>query len=170
MLQEKIGVIGAGKIGSAIVRGVIRAGLANKENVKASDVSEALRQSIAQELGIKTTPDNGELCDFADIVILAVKPQIVDPVAGEIAKRLGRKKLLVSVAAGVPLGRLETHLEPGARVGMREQVGQALEELRVVRHHHRDGGGHRLLHIAGREGGAQPFLRSLRAQEEEAGR
>lgn len=116
MLQEKIGVIGAGKIGSAIARGVIRAGLANKENVMASDISDALRQSIAQQLGIKVTPDNAALCDFADIVILAVKPQIVEPVAGEISKKLGRRKLLVSVAAGVPLARLETHLEPGARV------------------------------------------------------
>jgi pyrroline-5-carboxylate reductase len=116
VLTEKIGVIGAGKIGAAIARGIIRAGLANQENVMASDVSDALRQSISQELGIKTTADNRELCDFANIIILAVKPQIVDPVAREIAKKLGKTKLLVSVAAGVPLGRIETHLEPGARV------------------------------------------------------
>lgn len=116
MLTEKIGVIGAGKIGSAIARGVIRAGLAAKENVMASDVSAALRQAATQELGIKTTVDNGELGDFADIIILAVKPQIVDPVAREIAKKLGTSKLLVSVAAGVPLSRIEAGLLPGARV------------------------------------------------------
>ncbi len=116
MLTEKIGVIGAGKIGSAIARGIIRAGLVKKESVMASDVSDELRQAIARDLGIKVTPDNGALCDFAEIVILAVKPQIVDPVAREIAKKLGKSKLLVSVAAGVPLGRIETHLEPGARV------------------------------------------------------
>ena len=46
MLTEKIGVIGAGKIGSAIARGVIGAGFAAKENVMASDVSEALRQAV----------------------------------------------------------------------------------------------------------------------------
>ena len=116
MLTEKIGVIGAGKIGSAIARGVIRAGLAAKENIIASDVSAALRQAATQELGIKTTVDNGALCDFADIIILAVKPQIVDPVAREIAKKLGTAKLLVSVAAGVPLSRIEAGLAPGARV------------------------------------------------------
>ena len=116
MLTEKIGVIGAGKIGSAIARGVIRAGLAMKENVMASDVSEALRQAAASELGIKVTADNGALCDFADIIILAVKPQIVDPVAKEIAKKLGKTKLLVSVAAGVPIARIEANLEKGARV------------------------------------------------------
>jgi pyrroline-5-carboxylate reductase len=114
--QEKIGVIGAGKIGSAIARGVIRAGLATKASVMASDVSEPLRRAIGAELGIKATADNGELCDFADLVILAVKPQIVDPVAKEIAKKLGKTKLLVSVAAGVPLARIEGNLEPGARV------------------------------------------------------
>jgi pyrroline-5-carboxylate reductase len=116
VLTEKIGVIGAGKIGSAIARGVIRAGLAAKENVMASDVSEALRQAAVNELGLKVTADNGALCEFADIIILAVKPQIVDPVAREIAKQLGTTKLLVSVAAGVPLSRIEAGLAPGARV------------------------------------------------------
>ncbi len=116
MLTEKIGVIGAGKIGSAIARGVIRAGLAAKENVMASDVSDVLRHAATEELGIKTTVDNGELSAFADIIILAVKPQIVDPVAREIAKKLGTSKLLVSVAAGVPLSRIEAGLAPGARV------------------------------------------------------
>ena len=116
MLTEKIGVIGAGKIGSAIARGIVQAGLVKKADVMASDVSDALRQALAQELGIKVAADNRELCDFADIIILAVKPQIVDPVAREIGRALGHAKLLVSVAAGVPLGRIETHLAPGARV------------------------------------------------------
>ena len=116
MLKEKIGVIGAGKIGSAIVRGVIEAGLMPKEQVIASDVSDPLRQTIARELGIKVTADNVELCDFADIVILAVKPQIVDLVAKEIGNRLGKTKLLVSVAAGVPMSRIQANLPPGARV------------------------------------------------------
>jgi pyrroline-5-carboxylate reductase len=116
MLKDKIGVVGAGKIGSAIVRGVIRAGLVPKDQVMASDVSDGLRQSIAEELGIKVTPDNGEVCDFASIVILAVKPQMVDSVVKEIAKKLGKAKLLVSVAAGVPLSRIEANLAPGTRV------------------------------------------------------
>ena len=116
MIGQKLGVIGAGKIGSAILRGAIGAGLFRKEQAMASDVSESLRQSTAKELGIEVTPSNGELCDFADVVILAVKPQIVDTVLKEVAKKLGRTKLLVSVAAGVPLPRLEGHLVKGARV------------------------------------------------------
>jgi len=116
MLTEKIGVVGAGKIGSAIVRGIIKSGLVTKDQIMASDVSDALRQAIAKELDIKVTPDNGKLCDFADVVILAVKPQIVDPVAREISRKLGKSKLLISVAAGVPISRIEAVLEKGARV------------------------------------------------------
>ena len=116
MLKEKIGVIGAGKIGSAILRGIIRAGLVRNDQVMASDASTTLLESVTQELRIKATPNNPEVCDFADIVILAVKPQIVDPVIKEIAAALGKTKLLVSVAAGVPLSRIEDHLPKGARV------------------------------------------------------
>jgi pyrroline-5-carboxylate reductase len=116
MIGEKIGVIGAGKIGSSILRGAIGAGLVRKEQVMVSDVSKGLRQSIAKELGIEVTAQNGKVCDFADIVILSVKPQIVDPVLKELAKKLGRTKLLISVAAGVPLSRLEGPLTKGARV------------------------------------------------------
>jgi pyrroline-5-carboxylate reductase len=116
MFTQKIGIIGAGKIGSAIARGVIRAGLVAREQLMASDVSEPLRNAIASELGIQVTADNRALSDFAEIVLLAVKPQIIDPVLREIAHAIGQAKLLVSVAAGVPLARLQGHLEAGARV------------------------------------------------------
>ncbi|MGE5304557.1 MAG: pyrroline-5-carboxylate reductase [Alphaproteobacteria bacterium] len=116
MLKEKIGIIGAGKIGSAIARGIIRAGLVTRDQVIASDVSDVLRQAIAAELGIEVALENGAVCGFADIVILAVKPQIIDSVAKKIAEKLGKTKLIVSVAAGVPLARIEADLEEGARV------------------------------------------------------
>ncbi len=116
MLKEKIGVIGAGKIGAAILRGVIRAGLVHKDQAMASDLAEPLRHAVAKELQIRVTANNKETCDFADIVILAVKPQVVDPVVKEIAKRIGKNKLLVSVAAGVPISRIEAGLLKGSRV------------------------------------------------------
>jgi len=56
------------------------------------------------------------VCDFADAVIIAVKPQIIDSVLSEIARKIGKTKLVISVAAGVPLSRLEGKLEKGARV------------------------------------------------------
>jgi pyrroline-5-carboxylate reductase len=116
VLKEKIGIIGAGKIGSAIARGIVRAGLARKDQVMASDISETLRQAVADELGIATESQNAKVCEFANVVILAVKPQILDSVVREIAGHVGSTKLVVSVAAGVPLARIESNLAPGARV------------------------------------------------------
>ncbi len=116
MLAQKVAVVGAGKIGAAILRGIIRAGLLAEDQVMASDVSAALRQAVAGELGIEVAADNRKICEFADIVVLAVKPQIVDPVLEELAAGVGKDKLLVSVAAGVPISRIEAKLTAGARV------------------------------------------------------
>jgi pyrroline-5-carboxylate reductase len=116
MLKQKIGIIGAGKIGAAIARGVIQAGLVKSDQVIASDVSDSLREAIAQQLGIKVTSANHVVCEFADVIIVAVKPQILDSVVKEILQTLGDSKLLVSVAAGVPIPRIEANLLPGARV------------------------------------------------------
>ena len=116
MLNKKLAVIGAGKIGAAIVRGAVKADLVSKDQILASDVSEALRQAAERELGIKTTSDNKAACAFADIVVLAVKPQILDGVVDEIANTIGNAKLVVSVAAGVPIARIEEGLNSGARV------------------------------------------------------
>src|SRR4051794_18173782 len=114
MLKQKIGIIGAGKIGAAIGRGVIQAGLVKSDQVIASDVSDSLREAIAQQLGIKVTSANHVVCEFADVIIVAVKPQILDSVVKEILHTLGDSKLLVSVAAGVPISRIEANLLPGA--------------------------------------------------------
>jgi pyrroline-5-carboxylate reductase len=116
MLKEKIGVIGAGKIGSAVLRGIIRAGLVHSEQVMASAPRATTRQALAKEIGIRLTPDNAEVCDFADIVMLAVKPQVVLSVLQAVGKKFGKGKLLVSVAAGVPTSKIEVYLERGARV------------------------------------------------------
>ncbi len=116
MLKEKIGVIGAGKIGSAILRRIIGKGLVDKDQVTASDPREDVRQALLEEIGVKLTASNEEACDFADILILAVKPDMVQPVLGPVAKKIGKTKLLVSVAAGVPTKKIEGFLERGARV------------------------------------------------------
>lgn len=116
MVNKKIGIVGAGKIGSAIARGIIRAGLVNTDQVMASDVSDPLRQAIAKELGVRVTADNRELCEFSEVLILAVKPQVLDAVVRDLGKSLGKGKLVVSVAAGVPIFQIEAGLPPGSRV------------------------------------------------------
>lgn len=116
MLKEKIGVLGAGKMGPAILRGVIRAGLVEKKQVMAGEPRDEARELLARELEIKVTSDNREVCAFADLIILAVKPQIVPTVLDEVSDKVGKNKIIVSIAAGFPTSRIEARLQPGARV------------------------------------------------------
>lgn len=116
MLSEKIGVIGAGKIGSALVRGIVRAGVVDKTRIIASAPRPEARAALAAETGVLTTAANPEVCAFADIVILAVKPQVLDAVLREIADSVSPDKLAVSVAAGATIQRIEDRLTSGGRV------------------------------------------------------
>src|SRR5262249_43635855 len=71
---------------------------------------------LRSRFAVATTSDNAEVGRWADVIVIAVKPQIVDRVLGPIAASLADGDLVVSIAAGVPLESLEARLPPGARV------------------------------------------------------
>ena len=116
MLQDRIGFIGAGKMGSAIIKGILRAGLVERGQLAASDPIEALGKVLVEETGVRFLRDNLELAADSDIIVLAVKPQVIDGVLKELAGAPLDDKLVVSIAAGVPLARIEGQLPEGARV------------------------------------------------------
>jgi pyrroline-5-carboxylate reductase len=111
-----IGFLGAGKMATALGRGFVRAGLVVPGQVIASDPSAAARAAFAKEVGAKTTASNAEVVKFAPVVVLAVKPDQVGGVLAEIREGITGKHCLISIAAGVPLARLEAGLGAGARV------------------------------------------------------
>ncbi|HEX4265262.1 MAG TPA: pyrroline-5-carboxylate reductase [Verrucomicrobiae bacterium] len=111
-----IGFLGAGKMATALAKGFIRAGLVTPKQVIASDVSEAARAAFAKETGSKTAASNPEVAKFAEVLILAVKPDQVAGALSEIRDHFSEKHLLVSIAAGVTLAKLEAGLGTGARV------------------------------------------------------
>jgi pyrroline-5-carboxylate reductase len=88
----------------------------SSEQVRASDLRAERLSELAAEHGIVTTQDNAELVRWADTVVLAVKPQVIDRVLDQIAPLLAPDALVISVAAGVPLRSLEARLPPGTRV------------------------------------------------------
>jgi len=110
MLSDNIGIIGAGKMGSAIIKGILKAGIVTEKQLVASDPIEELGQALAKDTGIRFVNDNKSLVEASDIVLLAVKPQVIDDVLLEIAHSSKDNKLYVSIAAGIPLSRLQSGL------------------------------------------------------------
>lgn len=108
-IMIKIAIIGGGNMGGAIARGLIKGELISAENITVSDVSEktlAGFNSISNEW--KLTRSNREAIQGADLIILAVKPWLVEKIADEIRENVDySKQILVSIAAGVDFSALK---------------------------------------------------------------
>lgn len=116
MLDDRIGFIGAGKMGSAIIKGILAAGLVDRSRLAASDPVEVLGKALVEETGVRFTQDNAALVEASDIVVLAVKPQVMDGMLKDLAAASLGDRLWISIAAGVPISRIEGFLPEGARV------------------------------------------------------
>jgi pyrroline-5-carboxylate reductase len=114
--MKKIGFIGAGNMAGALLRGLLRAGQYKAESVWASDPVEAQIRRLKRLYKIDVTRDNRGLVRQSQIVVLAVKPQMMAAVLDEIRAEANPRKLFISIAAGFPLRRLEAGLGGQARV------------------------------------------------------
>jgi len=115
-MDKRIGLVGAGNMASALVRGLIASGSVTSESVRASDVNgERLRELTAAH-SIVTHTDNHELVAWAEIVVLAVKPQALGSVLPDLAPLIRPEQLVISIAAGVPIAAIEALLPAGSRV------------------------------------------------------
>ena len=108
--QQRLAVLGAGKIGGILLRAFLKQGLISPKNALATVQHPERAQAIRQELGIRVSTDNRAAARDADILLLSVKPRTVREVLEEIRPEVGEDKLVISVAASVPTGYLEKHL------------------------------------------------------------
>ncbi|HEX9297025.1 MAG TPA: NAD(P)-binding domain-containing protein, partial [Polyangiaceae bacterium] len=116
MQDKKIGFVGAGNMAGALIKGLLHSGTVTADQILASDVRDERLAELADEHGIATTKDNAKLAAWADVVVLAVKPQVIDKVIVAIGKAITPRALVVSIAAGVPIEALEARLPRDARV------------------------------------------------------
>jgi pyrroline-5-carboxylate reductase len=116
MAGRKIGFVGGGNMAGALVRGLLQSKTVTADQIRASDVKEERLAELHGKYGIHTSADNEELARWADVVVIAVKPQIVDRILAPIAAALNESDLVVSIAAGVPIEAIEARLPAGARV------------------------------------------------------
>jgi pyrroline-5-carboxylate reductase len=101
---------------TALAKGFVRAKIVTPKQIIASDPVSAAATAFAKEVGAKTTNFNTEVAQFADVLILAVKPDQVAGVLADIRGHFTEKQLLISIAAGVPIAKMEAGLAGNARV------------------------------------------------------
>jgi pyrroline-5-carboxylate reductase len=109
MLKNKqVGFLGSGNMGEALIHGLLHGHLCRPEQILCSDARPERLKEIREKYGVRGTSHNSEVLKQSDIVILAVKPQIMKQVIEEVARHLDLTKLIISIAAGVPLDAIES--------------------------------------------------------------
>jgi len=112
--NKKTGFIGAGNMAEAIMGAITRTGVISSSMVYASDVNNERLNTLKKTYGISVAADNLKLFSICDIVVLAVKPQHMADVLQQLTSQaeygVPRRKLIISIAAGVPLAKLESLL------------------------------------------------------------
>jgi pyrroline-5-carboxylate reductase len=117
---KRIGFLGCGNMGEALVKGLVEANVVKGEALMVSDTRAERLADLDRRYGVRIAKDNVELVRESDVVVLAVKPQIMTPVLKEIASSLSRRQLVISVAAGV------------ATATIRAAVGKDIRLIRVM--------------------------------------
>ncbi len=112
----KVGMIGAGAMGEALISGLLRSELVKDNDVIASDVSEERRRYIEKNIGVKTTVNNVEAIAEARVIILAVKPQNIFEVLDEISWTVASSQLVISIAPGITTAAVEERLNEDVAV------------------------------------------------------
>lgn len=100
----------------AIIQGLIKGGQIAPEAIWAAAPRAERRAALAERYGIQVSADNGEVAAAVEVLVLAVKPQIIDRVLLEISTRVADKTLVISVAAGISTAAIEARLSPGVHV------------------------------------------------------
>ena len=114
--DKKIGVIGTGNMGESLISGLIYARSSVPKNIICSDVRKDKLKSVKDAYGVVTTTSNIDVVKASEIVIYAIKPQIMASILKETAAHLDMSKVIISIAAGVPLAAIESCLNKDLRL------------------------------------------------------
>jgi len=116
MKTRRLGFLGAGNMSGALIKGLLHAKVLPPDRILASDAKVERLAQLHAAHGIRTTTDNHALLKECDVIVLGVKPQVIDKVLTEVGAEVRPDQLIISVAAGVPIDALEARLPHGSRV------------------------------------------------------
>lgn len=103
----KIGFIGCGNMAKAIISGLISSGMFKPGEIIVSDHDRGQLSAASEKYGVNTTENNSELVLESEMIVLAVKPQVLGDVINEISDTVSDNKLIISIAAGQSISRIE---------------------------------------------------------------
>jgi len=111
ILDQTIGFIGGGNMASSLIGGLVNGGVLTPNNIMVFEPNADKAQSLSQQFGIKIAADNSELIQQSDIVVIAVKPQVLEKVLSPLATDFqANKPLIVSIVAGITANSIEQWL------------------------------------------------------------
>ncbi len=102
----RVGLIGGGFMGEAMVSALVKDGVAQAGEVTVSDIAEARRRHLADRYGVAVTVDSAEAARDAELVVLAVKPQEFSGVASDVRGKLDAGQTVLTIMAGVTIARV----------------------------------------------------------------
>src|ERR1700683_4452111 len=109
--KKRVAVLGAGKMGGILLKALLEKQLFSSKTTVATVQHEEKARTLRKKLGIQGSTDNRAAARNADIILLCVKPQIVDQVAEQIRRSVTKNQIIISVAASVPTSRIERVLK-----------------------------------------------------------
>ncbi|MGI6778000.1 MAG: pyrroline-5-carboxylate reductase [Acetivibrionales bacterium] len=106
-MEKKIGFIGTGNMGSALLKGLVESGMLLPSHIYIYDIDTKKTETLSNETGVIVARDNEELVCKSDIIVLAVKPNMAVPVLERVKGVFDNKKILVSIAVGIAINTLK---------------------------------------------------------------
>jgi pyrroline-5-carboxylate reductase len=114
--DRKIAFLGGGNMAEALIKGLIAAGTARPDQILATDVSVDRLAHLTKKYGISSAKSNVDAAREARVIILSVKPAVIEKIVAEISPAVDDEKLVISIAAGITLAKIEKSLRDTARV------------------------------------------------------
>jgi pyrroline-5-carboxylate reductase len=110
-MQQKIGFIGGGNMGEALIKGILKSGVCSRQAVYVSDIRSERLKTLQKSYGMKICKDNLATAAQADVLIVCVKPQNMEVVLAGLAPAISGRHLIISVAAGIPTDYISRHFK-----------------------------------------------------------
>ena len=114
--KSRVAILGAGKMGGILVKALVEKHQISPERVRATVAHESRAHDLSHKLGVPVTTDNVAAVTGADVILVCVKPQVVQEVMEQIAEKVSANQLVISVAASVHTSQIEAALGAGVPV------------------------------------------------------